>query len=53
MNKKLSKEGDMLRSVQKSLESNENLSLLNNNEFKVWVSQLRIYEVHRLKLRYT
>ena len=37
MSKKVSKEGDVLRSVQKSLESVENLSLLNNNEFKVWV----------------
>lgn len=41
MSKKVSKEGDALRSVQKSLESDENLSLLSNNEFKVWVSQLK------------
>ena len=41
MSKKVSKKGDALRSVQKSLESDENLSLLSNNEFKVWVSQLK------------
>lgn len=41
MSKKLSKEGEVLSSVQKSSKENENLGLLNDNEFKIWVSQLK------------
>lgn len=41
MSKKLSKEGEVLSSVQKSSEKNENFALLNDTEFKIWVSQLK------------
>jgi predicted nuclease of restriction endonuclease-like (RecB) superfamily len=41
MSKKLSKEGEVLSSVQKSSNENENLGLLNDNEFKIWVLQLK------------
>ena len=41
MSKKLSKEGEVLSSVQKSSKENENLGLLNDTEFKIWVSQLK------------
>lgn len=41
MSKKLSQEGEVLSSVQKSSKENENLGLLNDNEFKIWVSQLK------------
>lgn len=40
MDKKLSK-GNAVLPIQKTLEKAENLNLLSDNEFKVWVSQLK------------
>ena len=40
MSKKLSQGNDLLQ-IQKTLDKTENFNLLNDNEFKVWVSQLK------------
>lgn len=41
MSKKLTSGNDALQTNQKKLQKKENLSLLNDNEFKVWVSNLK------------